>query len=154
MDTFHLFGEDGGGAGDKGSGDVDGVAGEGGGGEDKDAGGESGDVGKGTGVGVGGGAAGGQSVAKLKTLDGEAFRSCLEMSFEHMVRKRVLPVFCLSFTCLVVCVSFALCLSCVCSLPAPGLSPCVFVCACVSIDRVYEPDMMLSTRSGLRCFSL
>lgn len=53
--------------------------------------GEAGNGAKGSGAaggaGAGGGAAGGQSVAKLKMLDGEAFCSCLEMCFEHMVRQ-------------------------------------------------------------------
>ena len=67
MDTFHLFGDETGGGGGG-----DGAEGrEGGGGEDNER--EEGGA--------------GQSVAKLKTLDGEAFCSCLEMCFEHMVRE-------------------------------------------------------------------
>ncbi len=73
MDTFHLFGDETGGG--KGDGAGGGAGGESGGGE----GGEEG-------AGAAASAAGGQSVAKLKTLDGEAFCSCLEMCFEHMVR--------------------------------------------------------------------
>lgn len=82
MDTFHLFG-------DETTTTTTTPAGEGGdAGEGDGAGGANG----GGGVGVEGAAAaaaaaagGGQSVAKLKTLDGEAFCSCLEMCFEHMV---------------------------------------------------------------------
>ena len=74
MDTFHLFGDD---TTTAGGGKGDGVGGEGGG--------EEGEEGSAT---AAAGAGGGQSVAKLKTLDGEAFCSCLEMCFEHMVRPR------------------------------------------------------------------
>eukprot|EP00752_Nemacystus_decipiens_P001861 g1793.t1 len=80
MDTFHLFGDEtttttaedgkGDGAGREGSGDGGG-------------GGEEGEEGSATAA--AGGSGGGQSVAKLKTLDGEAFCSCLEMCFEHML---------------------------------------------------------------------
>lgn len=73
MDTFHLFGDE---TSTAGGGKGDGVEGEGGGG------GEEGEEGSTTAAAAAGG---GQSVAKLKTLDGEAFCSCLEMSFEHMV---------------------------------------------------------------------
>lgn len=70
MDTFHLFGDEVGAA-DEGTG--------GGGEGDDNAQEEGGAEAKGLGPGAG------QSVAKLKTLDGEAFCSCLEMCFEHMV---------------------------------------------------------------------
>lgn len=70
MDTFHLFGDEVGAA-DEGTG--------GGGGGDDNAQDEGGADAKGLRPGAG------QSVAKLKTLDGEAFCSCLEMCFEHMV---------------------------------------------------------------------
>lgn len=83
MDTFHLFGDE------PGAGNGAGGGVEGGGGVGDDNGGEGiGGEGEGKvgGGGAGGGAGGGQSVAKLKTLDGEAFCSCLEMCFEHMVR--------------------------------------------------------------------
>ncbi|CAN0520345.1 unnamed protein product, partial [Ectocarpus sp. 12 AP-2014] len=76
MDTFHLFGDEsaatGAGAGPGTAAGAGAGSGNGGGG------GENGE--QGTAV-----AAGGQSVAKLKTLDGEAFCSCLEMCFEHML---------------------------------------------------------------------
>lgn len=86
MDTFHLFGDDAGGEDGDGGEGGGGGAGAGGNGVEESEQGEGG--GEGGGAGKALGAAGGQSVAKLKTLDGEAFCSCLEMCFEHMVRKR------------------------------------------------------------------
>lgn len=75
LDSFHLFSDDTTGTGEKGD-DSD-AAGEGG---DKGAGGgDDGDQAKAA-------AADGQKMPKLKALDGEAFASCLEMCFEHMVR--------------------------------------------------------------------
>ncbi|CAB1117563.1 unnamed protein product [Ectocarpus sp. CCAP 1310/34] len=78
MDTFHLFGDEsaatGAGAGPGTAAGAGAGAGSGSGG----GGGEDGEQGTAA-------AAGGQSVAKLKTLDGEAFCSCLEMCFEHML---------------------------------------------------------------------
>lgn len=76
MDTFHLFGDETAGGKGDGAGVGSGAGGEGGSGD----GGE-----EGAGTASPASAAGGQSVAKLKTLDGEAFCSCLEMCFEHMV---------------------------------------------------------------------
>ena len=77
MDTFHLFGDETSAAGGGGNGDGAGT------GAGESGGGDGGEEGAGA---AAASAAGGQSVAKLKTLDGEAFCSCLEMCFEHMVR--------------------------------------------------------------------
>lgn len=75
LDSFHLFSDDIAGTGEKGE-DSDAA----GGGCDKGVGGgDDGDQGKAA-------AADGQKMPKLKALDGEAFASCLEMCFEHMVR--------------------------------------------------------------------
>ncbi|CBJ32982.1 conserved unknown protein [Ectocarpus siliculosus] len=73
MDTFHLFGDE---SAATGAGTGPGTA-AGAGSGNAGGGGEDGEQGTAA-------AAGGQSVAKLKTLDGEAFCSCLEMCFEHM----------------------------------------------------------------------
>ncbi|CAM9660149.1 unnamed protein product [Ectocarpus sp. 6 AP-2014] len=77
MDTFHLFGDESAATG-AGAGPGTGTAGAGAGSGNAGGGGEDGEQGTAA-------AAGGQSVAKLKTLDGEAFCSCLEMCFEHML---------------------------------------------------------------------
>ncbi|CAN0200493.1 unnamed protein product, partial [Ectocarpus fasciculatus] len=68
MDTFHLFGDESAATGEGGGGAAGAGSGNGGGS------GEDGEQGTAAAA-----AAGGQSVAKLKTLDGEAFCSCLEM---------------------------------------------------------------------------
>lgn len=75
LDSFHLFSDDTVGTGEKGE---DSHA-AGGGGDKGLGGGEDGDQTKAA-------PADGQKMPKLKALDGEAFASCLEMCFEHMVR--------------------------------------------------------------------
>ena len=72
MDTFHLFSDE-----SEGGGESAGGGGGGAGGEDT-----NGDQARAS------AAADGQKMPKLKALDGEAFASCLEMCFEHMVRER------------------------------------------------------------------
>lgn len=94
MDTFHLFGDESAAGEDRGGQGEGATAGEEV--ENGEGGGEVAAEGASAGAGRGGlgAAAGGQSVAKLKTLDGEAFCSCLEMCFEHMVRIVIGVLFC------------------------------------------------------------
>lgn len=77
-DTFRLFGDDA----------IDGTDGAAVGGDAGSAEeGADGSTAEGGNRAGGPGAGSGHSVAKLKTLDAEAFRSCLVMCFEHMVSK-------------------------------------------------------------------